>query len=162
MRIGLKDPIAYYIIGHKSNRLIGFTYQADQDALKDAQENLEDIIKDELLNKIDDLIDALEEKKGDYNIYDAEGNLIGTQYEIPQLGSLNEILSEYKKDIVPEPFSGLTSSLYDQIMSTISNANTTNQFNFGDINLNEINDVDTLGRAIIDLLPNAILQASNR
>ena len=140
---------------------IGFVYEADQDALKSAQENLEDVIENQLLSRIDDLIDALEEEKNNTNVYDYEGNLLGTQYSLPQLGTLTEILSSYYSSNTVPGFSGLKGSLYDQIVAGATN-NKSMQFNFGDINLSEVNDVNTLGEAIIDLLPNAILQAMNK
>ena len=55
---------------------------------------------------------------------------------------------------------GVRGMLYDQIVNGSSNKNM--QFSFGDINLNEVNDVNTLGQAIVDLLPNAVLQAINK
>ena len=140
---------------------VGFVYEVDQDALKDAQENLENVIKDQLLSRIDDLIDALEEEKNNTNVYDYEGNLLGTEYSLPQLGTLTEILSGYYNSNVVPNFSGLKGSLYDQIIAGANNNNSM-QFNFGDINLSEVNDVNTLGEAIVDLLPNAILQAINK
>ena len=140
---------------------VGFVYEADQDALKDAQENLENVIKDQLLSRIDDLIDALEEEKNNTNVYDYEGNLLGTEYSLPQLGTLTEILSGYYNSNIVPNFSGLKGSLYDQIIAGANNNNSM-QFNFGDINLSEVNDVNTLGEAIVDLLPNAILQAINK
>lgn len=141
--------------------MIGFTFEADQDELKNAQENLEEVIQKQLLSRIDDLIDALKSQKDDTNVYDAEGNLLGTQYTLPQLGTLTDVLSNYyNKNTVPM-FSGLKGSLYDQIIAGATN-NQSLQFSVnGDINLNDVNDVNTLGMAIVDLLPNAILQAIN-
>lgn len=141
---------------------VGFVYEADQDELKAAQENLEDVIEDQLLSRIDDLIEALEERKDDTNIYDAEGNLLGTSYSLPQLGTLTEILSGYYNSNTVPMFSGLRGSLYDQIVAGATNNNRSMQFSFGDINLSEVNDVNTLGEAIVDMLPNAILQAINK
>lgn len=140
---------------------VGFVYEADQDALKEAQENLENVIEDQLLSRIDDLIEALEAEKNNTNVYDYEGNLLGTEYSLPQLGTLTEILSGYYNSNVVPNFSGLKGSLYDQIIAGANNNNSM-QFNFGDINLSEVNDVNTLGEAIVDLLPNAILQAINK
>ena len=53
---------------------VGFVYEADQDAINDAQEALDDAYYDEMLAKFDDAIDALEELKDKFNIYDSEGN----------------------------------------------------------------------------------------
>lgn len=151
--------------GQRTNKVykegVGFVFEADQDELKNAQENLEEVIQKQLLSRIDDLIDALKSQKDDTNVYDAEGNLLGTQYTLPQLGTLTDVLSNYyNKNTVPM-FSGLKGSLYDQIVAGATN-NQSLQFSVnGDINLNDVNDVNTLGMAIVDLLPNAILQAIN-
>lgn len=139
----------------------GFVYQADQDAIKEAQENLEDVVEKQLLSKIDDLIEALNQQKNDTNVYDAAGNLIGTQYSLPQMGTLTEILSGYYNSNTVPSFSGLKNSLYDQIVSGATGGQTV-QFNMGDINLSDVQDVNALGQAIAELLPNAVLQAINR
>lgn len=44
---------------------IGFTYEADADAVRDAQENFEQILHDQTMDKIDEAIDALHELKDD-------------------------------------------------------------------------------------------------
>ena len=151
--------------GQRTNKVfkegIGFVFEADQDALKDAQENLESVIQDQLISRIDDLIDALNEEKNNTNVYDAQGNLLGTEYVLPQLDSLSQILSDYYNNNTVPLYSGLKGSLYDQIIEGAT-SNKSMQFTFGDINLSEVNDVETLGAAIVDLLPNAILQAINR
>ena len=140
----------------------GFTYQADQDAIKDAQEKIEDVIEDQLLDRLDDLIDALDGLKADTNIYDAQGNLIGTQYNIPQIGTLSELLTGYYNTQSLEPsFADIKRSVYEQIIAG-ANGGTNNSFNFGNINLSDVNDVDTLAQAIIEQLPNALLQALYR
>lgn len=59
-----------------------FVYQADTNALKEAEKALEDAKRDELINKIDDWIDALEDAKEDFNLYDAEGNPLGSTEDI--------------------------------------------------------------------------------
>ena len=55
---------------------VGFVYEADQQAIKDAEEALNDAYYDEVLNKFDDAIDALEDLKDQNNIYDYDGNKI--------------------------------------------------------------------------------------
>lgn len=141
---------------------VGFVYESDQQALKDAQENLENVIENQLLSKVDDLISALEDMKNDTNVYDANGNLLGSEYVIPQLGTLSQILDGYYNSSDVPMFSGLRGSLYDQIVSGAISNNASTQITIGDINLSEVNDVNTLGEAIVDLLPNAILQAINK
>ena len=137
---------------------VGFTYQADQDAIKDAQDNLEDIITNQLFDKMDDLIDALEEAKGDTNIYDANGNLLGTQYTVPQLDNLNDLLAGYYNTQSIDPsMNDIKRSIYEQIASGATN-NSNMTINIGDINLSEVDDAESLAQAIIDQFPNALLQ----
>lgn len=54
----------------------GFVYQRDEKAFKDAEKALKDVQHKEVLAKMDDAIDALEELKKDNNIYDSGGNLL--------------------------------------------------------------------------------------
>ena len=51
-----------------------FVYQADTNAVKEAEKTLEDAEYDELINKIEDWIKAIEDAKEDINLYDADGN----------------------------------------------------------------------------------------
>lgn len=59
-----------------------FVYQADTNALKEAEKALEEAKYNELINKIDDWIDAMEEAKEDFNLYDADGNALGSTEDI--------------------------------------------------------------------------------
>ena len=77
------------------------------------------------------------------------------------MGTLTEILSSYYNSNNVPAFSGLKNSLYEQIVSGATN-NQAVQFSFGDINLSDVNDVNTLADAIVDMLPNAVLQAINK
>ena len=135
----------------------GFVYQSDQDALKSAQENLEDTVHNELINSIDDLIDALDSLHADSNVYDASGNLIGTEYTIPQIGDLSQMLTDYyNKDTMPA-LGELIKSVTSFATNTTNNGNTT--ISFGDINLSEVDNASQLAQVIINQLPNALLQA---
>ena len=140
---------------------IGFTYEADQEAVKDAQESLEDVIQDELMSKMDDLIDALEEQKDNNNIYDANGNLLGTQYVIPQLDNLSEILSNYYSNPNNAPSVDAIRKLFMDELVSNSNTSNSNQasINIGDIIIQEAENGNDLANAIINQLPNALLQA---
>lgn len=58
-----------------------FVYQADTNALKEAERALEEVQHNEVINKIDDVIDAIENLK-DINLYDADGNALGNAEDI--------------------------------------------------------------------------------
>ena len=59
-----------------------FVYQADTNALKEAEKALEEAKYNELINKIDDWIQAMEDAKEDFNLYDADGNPLGSTADI--------------------------------------------------------------------------------
>ena len=59
-----------------------FVYQADTNAVKEAEKALEDAEYDELINKIEDWIKAIEDAKEDINLYDADGNPLANIDEI--------------------------------------------------------------------------------
>lgn len=50
-------------------------YTTDKEAVKNAQESLFEIQNEEIVNKMDDIIEVLEDMKDDFNIYDGVGNL---------------------------------------------------------------------------------------
>ena len=140
----------------------GFVFEADQEAVRTAQNNLEDVIENQLIDRIDDLIDAIEEQKNNTNIYDASGNLLGSAYSTPQLAAFTDILSGYYGKIgTTSPLSSLKNALYDQLTSSISNSsvNKAVSFNVANMNINEVDNANAFAEEIIDQLPNALLQA---
>ncbi|MEA4899402.1 MAG: phage tail tape measure protein [Christensenellaceae bacterium] len=54
----------------------GFVYRRDEKAYKDAEKALKDVQHKEVIAKMEDGIDALEDLKKDNNIYDRNGNII--------------------------------------------------------------------------------------
>lgn len=142
----------------------GFVYESDQEAVRSAQTELEDVIENQLLDRIDDLIDAIEEEKNDTNVYDANGVLLGNTYSTPQLDTFSDILASYYDNIGSmSPFASLKSSLYDQLVSNL-NGNSSNALNFsvGTMNINEVDNASEFAETIIDQLPNALIQALNK
>lgn len=139
----------------------GFVYQRDEDEYRKAQENLESIIKDDLLSKIDDLIEALEESKNDSNVYDKNGNLIGTKYNTPQLGSLSNILSEYYANNANANIDvGVLKDAFGKnVLPSASSSKKNTSINIGDIIVNSAKDGNELAKAIVNQFPNALLQA---
>ena len=53
---------------------VGFVYEADQNAIRDAQEQLDNQYQQNVLDYFDKVIDLLEEYKKTFNIYDYSGN----------------------------------------------------------------------------------------
>ena len=142
----------------------GFVYEADQEAVRSAQTELEDVIENQLLDRIDDLINAIEEQKNDTNVYDANGVLLGSTYSTPQLAAFSDILSNYYGDIgSTSPFASLKSNLYDQLTSNLGgNGSNALSFSVGTMNINEVDNASEFAETIIDQLPNALIQALNK
>ena len=142
---------------------VGFVYEAKEESVKEATKSLEDVVQNQLLGRIDDLIDALESSKEDTNVYDENGNLIGTRYMTPQLGNLSNVLSNYlsKKNALID-IAGLKDSLNKDLVKTggtITNAQQNMSLDIGSIIVNEANDGNELAKAIVGQFPNALLQA---
>lgn len=137
---------------------LGFVFEADQEALQSAQENLESVIHDQLLGKIDELIDAIEKSKNDSNVYDADGNLIGTEYTLPEIENLAALLGGTgASGIVAGITSDAKKAIYDYIVG--SAAGQSISVSFGDIVLEGVNDPNVLANAIVDQFSNAVTQA---
>lgn len=155
-KIATQRKVRTYIEGQ------GFVYQSDEEELKNAQEKLEEVVSGQLMDKLDDLIDALEESKKDTNVYDANGNLLGKVYNTPNIGALTDILSSYAEKNMPVlNVNVLKDALGKDFASSIGNTsnNNTTALNIGDIIVNEAKDGNALAQAIVDQFPNALLQA---
>lgn len=138
---------------------VGFVYEADQDAIKQAQDNLDQILHDQTMDKIDEIIDAINELKNDSNVYDAEGNLLGQQYALPEIGSYEDLLASYSANtILNDAVQDAKKAAYEQVMSGITN-NDTNSIQIGDIIVNGADNVQALVEAIQSEFPTALLQA---
>ena len=140
---------------------IGFVYEADQEAIESAQEALEKTIHSETMSKLDDILDALEESKNDTNVYDALGNLLGSEYSLPSLASYAELLENYSSDnkVLSDAVKEIEKAAYNSVMSGVNNGAPVNSFQIGDINISGVEDVNALANAIADEFPNALLQA---
>lgn len=138
----------------------GFVWEADQDAVLEAQQNLENVVQDQLLGKIDDLIEAIEDAKADTNVYDANGVLLGEKYTLPTLGDYSELLKTYSSsDVVTSAMADAKKAAYEQVLSGIVQAQAGNTIQIGDIVVQGVDSVDSLAQAILDEFPNAMLQA---
>ncbi len=144
----------------ESNRLIGFVYEADQNKIKEAQDRVDELRHQETLDKIDEAIDAIEENKKNDNVYDYEGNQV-----VKDFGSVN-VQALYASALENMDISGLLSSIIsrsaqqnmDLLNLTGETGNPPATFTFGDFYLSGVNDTDGLAQAIVNELPNRILQ----
>lgn len=136
----------------------GYVYQADQKALKDAQDRLDDVRHKETLAKIDDAIQAIEDQKKTNNIYDYSGqNVIGS-FTNEQGSTLYGLIRDTAAiNGMKATGMGLTSEGYK---TAGVNGGVTIQI--GDIVLQDVQDADTLAQELIQKLPNKVLQAMYR
>lgn len=144
----------------KVTEVIGFVYEADQDAVQSAQENFEQVLHNELLNKIDDVIEALDDLKEDTNVYDADGNLLGTEYVLPNIPGFEELLNSTGAANVSEEFKQQYDKvLRDYLDNLIGSVAKPENITFsGDINVTEVDSAAELANAIMSDLPNEMLQ----
>lgn len=139
---------------------IGFVYEADQNKIKEAQDRVDELRHQETLDKIDEAIDAIEENKKNDNVYDYEGNQV-----IKDFGSVN-VQALYASALENMDISELLSSIIsrsaqqnmDLLKLTGETGNSPVSFTFGDLYLSGVNDTDGLAQAIVNELPNRILQ----
>lgn len=76
-----------------------FVYEADREAVKNAAANLKDLEFDELINQMNDSVEALEDLKPEYNLYDENGNSLD-QGKI--IGALNQAADQTAAQIRQE------------------------------------------------------------
>lgn len=134
---------------------VGFVYEADQDAIKEAQNRVDELRHQEMLDKIDDAIEALEDMKPENNVYDYTGTQVLNDYNSVIAGELYELLQS-TADI---------SDLFNNAVAQSTQQNTANHaakqalsIQIGDLYLNGVQSVDDLANAIIQQLPNTLLQ----
>lgn len=140
---------------------VGFTYIADQDELKKAQENLEDVVHNQLIGKIDDLIDALEDTKNDTNVYDANGNLLGTAYTLPIIDDYATLLSNSTTNskAISDVMEAIKTGFIDQIMTSTGSIGNDYNISIGDIVLEGVETPDALAEALVANFSNALVKA---
>ena len=165
-----------------SNKLVGFQYEADEDAIREAQERVDDLRHQQILDKIDEVIDELEDSKRDDNVYDQTGENqlkayaaggVNTHAGIAQLdgtanspevvfnasdaGKLYDLVHNTSNlsDFVAD---SVMNSLKAHVMPGVDSANKVVSIAIGDIRLEGVQNSNDLARQIITALPNQILQ----
>ena len=169
----------------------GFVYEADEESIRNAQNRVDDLRHQEVINGIDDAIDAIEDNKENDNIYDSQGNLLvsvaGTQAYAS--GGVNTKAGLYQMDGTSQSAEVVfnasdASKLYDLVHNTadlssfitdsLINSGASNLIpgvglvdnsrivlSIGDIVLEGVQNADDLSKQIISKLPNALLQKMN-
>lgn len=161
---------------------MGFQYEADEDAIREAQERVDDLRHQQIIDKIDEVIDTLEESKRDDNVYDLTGENqlkqyaaggVNTHTGIAQLdGTPNkpEVVfnaSDAGKlyDLVHST-SNLSGFVADSVMNSlkahampgVDTASKVVSIAIGDIKVEGVQNSSDLARQIITALPNQVLQ----
>lgn len=135
--------------------MVGFAYEADQKELREAQQKVDELNHEELIGRIDEIIDQIEQIKQSDNVYDYSGeNQIKTF-------DLTSGASELYQSIV-DAFdqSAMASNLQDALANyaaAITNNNATS-ITIGDINIRDANSAEELAQAIKTQLGPAVLQ----
>ena len=140
----------------------GFVYQRDEDAVRDAQNNFDQLLNEQLLAKIDDVIEAIGKSKADTNVYDANGVLLGEQYTLPSLDDLSSFLvGTSGENIVNKSMDDVKKAVWAQVLGGATTTQNMPSFQIGDIVVQGVDNANALAEAIIDEFPNALLQALN-
>jgi len=162
---------------------IGFAYESDQKAVRDAQEALNDARHDETLAKLDDAIKAIEDLKKTDNIYNEDGTIkvkayagggVNTHTGLAQLdGTASEpevIFNEsHAKKLWNLVQSGLRSPVDANHMYQAARANVLETagmtmpiapitLTIGDVVVSGVQDTEGLSAAIVRELPNQLMQ----
>lgn len=155
---------------------MGFVYERDEQAVKDAQEALDDKRHEEILDKIDEAIDALDEYKKVDNLYDYFANRIHQGSAASRLGELDDVaLGNYITDsvevsvksiaqIIREAFEKRQNTADTQMLKLAKEAAAPVSVGIEKIVLSGVQDVNGLADAIMLNLPNVLTQRlmSNR
>ena len=138
----------------------GWVYEADQSAIQDAQEAFDQAIHDETMNKLDDLIEAVESLKLDTNVYTSDGTLLGQEYTLPSFVGYAELLNSIGgTNIVSSAMDDAKKAAYEQVMGSVVNSGKTTSLSIGDIYVQGVDSPDALAEALLAEFPNAMLQA---
>lgn len=161
-----------------------FVYQADEDAIKSAQEELDNLEFERLIDSLDNVAELFEKFAKNNNIYDRNGNRIKSNEQALSDAKSNTALTTRKVEDVLiekgyEPIELLSddigklvnSTMYnlDNIVSKMPDYSKLNELvskpteqkltiSIGDINLSNVNNAEDLARDIVNRLPNTVSQ----
>ena len=158
----------------------GFVYEQDQDAVKEAQERVNELQHQETLDKIDEAIEALEDLKQDENIYDENGvpitpyasggvdrqggfamlhgspNHVETIFNAEDGKKLYELVHG-TRNLAQELIKGVDTSDFVHQLERVSSGSSVS-LSIGDIIIQNSDDANSLAADIVKHLPNALLK----
>lgn len=154
----MEDAIEEYEKAKQRTKLVyqagkGFQYVADQDAIKEAKDRLDELRHQEMLDKIDEAIEALEDQKETDNIYDYQG------IDVLKAFTGNEGSELYDLVHATTDFDKLLSDKMATVLGS-NNARGTEALSvqIGDITVQGVQNVDDFAQSIVDELPNRLIQ----
>ena len=134
---------------------VGFRYEADQEAIDEAQKTLDDLLRQAKIDEIEDQIESLEDNKKNDNVYSYSGNELASGLVI---GS-----TEYK-DMVGKLLSASTAqpdltSVAETSTSALGSVSSKSvSLSIGDVNVSGVDNAEDLAKDIVTRLPESILQ----
>lgn len=139
--------------------MIGFTYEADQDAIQDAQNTFDQELNNQVISKLDEVIEAIEDSKADTNVYDANGVLLGQEYALPSIDFSTLLATTGKQDLVNPSMDDIKKAAAEMVLGGVTSSNGNTTLQVGDIVVQGVDNANALAEALIDEFPNAFLQA---
>ena len=139
----------------------GFQYVADQDAIDDAQQRVDELLYQQKIDALDEQITSIEKGKGDDNIWSSDGTTVlkagvNTQsaiYEQMVQSMLNMPLSdEYYQ----------TGKALSQLYQSQTQAAASPIITIGDVHVTGVDNAEALAKDIVERLPNAVFQQLNK
>ena len=142
----------------ESNRVVGFVYEADQDAIDAAQKRVDDLEHQARIDAIDQQIEDIEDGKADDNVWSYDGTtLLKPDGTMPDtvFAAIQEMLTAA---LLPENYT--QTKLHENLSTAQSTA--APQISIGDVIVQSAEDAEGLAKDIVQNLPNAILQQLNK
>ena len=137
---------------------VGFVYQADQDAIDEAQRQVDDLMHQAKLDAIDNQIEAIEENKENDNVWSYDGGtLLKSDGLVPD--AIYSAIQDMLRTNLPDEVYAQTAVA--EALQTAS-APTAPQITIGDIIISDATNVESLAKDIVNNLPNAILQEMHK
>lgn len=133
--------------------MIGFQYEADQDAVREAQNRVDELRHQEMLDKIDEAIEALEDTKKDDNVYDYAGIDVLKAFTGGEGTKLYDFVHA-----VTDLDKLLADKGYNATIQTSADSAAPMTIQIGDITLQGVQNVDAFAQSIVNELPNKLIQ----
>lgn len=138
--------------------MIGFVYEADQEAIDAAQKQVDDLMRQAELDAIDAEIDAIEDNKENDNVWSYDGStLLKSGALVPD--AVYAAIQEMLSSAIPE-------EVYTQtaVVEALRNASAppATNISIGDIIISDATNAEALAKDIVSNLPNAILQEMHK